>query len=170
MAYKVKTLTSINAKQTGKFVAEQLNKHQQEGLVNFLVNSGIHVAPIPNHKTLASISIWDEGGFPIISINQDLNKVRQAWEIIAQLNWLVSQSLWSLPKYYGKNTIKHNELLYSRTIVTKDTDYLINQATIYAFMPNKKVDNYTKNQLAQRLGVLCNVNAAKLIKNQQEEI
>lgn len=167
-----KELTTAVINQTGKSVAKQINEHESQGLRTFLIKNGIHLTPINEHKKLASLLIWSEEGFPIIAINQKLATGRQAWELVAQVNWLVSQELWELPhrKSNKPAMFNSNQLLHSRTILNQASDLPLNQATIYAFTPAYKLDKSAQNKLAQALSLCFEFNAAPLVKYQQNQI
>lgn len=173
MTYITKTVSNKSIIQTGKLVAQQLSEYQTQKLRQFLLEHGIHLTLINQHATLASLTIWDEKGFPIIAVNQELPKGRQAWELVAQTNWLISQQLWSLSQDSAMtkpNLIGQNELLHSRTIKNKDSDLPINQATIFAFTPNYQLDAVTQNRLSQLLNKTLQFNVAPLIKYQQAHL
>lgn len=166
-----KELTTALINKTGKRVAKQINDHESQGLRTFLIKNGIHLTPINEHKKLASLLIWSEEGFPIIAVNQKLSTGRQAWELVAQVNWLISQDLWELPhKNSSSAVLTDNQLLHSRTILNQATDLPINQATIYAFVPAYKLDRSTQNKLVQALSLFFEFNAAPLVKYQQDQI
>ena len=166
-----KELTTALINQTGKSVAKQINDHESQGLRTFLIKNGIHLTPINEHKKLASLLIWSEEGFPIIAVNQKLSTGRQAWELVAQVNWLISQDLWELPHKNGNSAVlTSNQLLHSRTILNQASDLPINQATIYAFTPAYKLDKPTQNKLAQALSLFFEFNVAPLVKYQQNQI
>lgn len=173
MTYDVKQINNKAIEQTGKIVAQQLSKYQTQKLRQFLLEHGIHLTPINQHATLASLTIWDEKGFPIIAVNQELPKGRQAWELVAQTNWLISQRLWDLSQNSSMtkpDLIGQNELLHSRTIKGKTSDLPINQATIFSFVPNYKLDVITQNRLNQILSNTLQFNAAPLVKYQQAHL
>lgn len=166
-----KKLTNELINKTGKKVAKQINENGSQGLQTFLVNNGIHLTPINEHEKLASLLIWSDEGFPIIAVNQKLSTGRQAWELVAQVNWLISQNLWELPyENKPKPTITSNQLLHSRTILNQETDLPLNKATIYAFAPTSRLDKSNQNKLIQALGLILEFNVEPLVKYQQEHI